>query len=66
MPVHQDHEVFEAGSYLADWRDFYTHTLVLFAPDGAARAQAAGLHNLGAPLASGSFFEILEFHPVAP
>lgn len=66
MPVHQDHEVFEMGSYLADWRDFHTHTLVLFSPDDAAPAQATGLHDLGAPLARGSFFEILEFHPVAP
>ena len=65
MPVHQDHEVFEAGSYLEDWSAFYTHTLVLFAPEDAQGARAEGLHNLGLPLASGSFFEILEFHPVA-
>ena len=66
MPVHQDHEVFEPGSYLENWDDFYTHTLVLFAPDDAEAALAAGLHDLGTPVATGSYFDILALRPTGP
>ncbi|MEM9902474.1 MAG: hypothetical protein AAF865_14090 [Pseudomonadota bacterium] len=53
-PQHTGLSLFDDGSYLHDWRSFYTHVLILFDPE-KERPDAS---ILGAPIARGSFFDL--------